>query len=199
MRAIDAMRGVIAALTTVTTAQTAATTAATAAQTGLNTAMAANPIGMVVAAVAALVAGLVAFIGTSAAMSESLDTLENQMAYYDSSDDTISVVFANEPMRLLTYSNNSGFYNETLGSDTYGELQGNEVRIVNDEGVYTVLRTEGVQSDTTLRVTANRIHLVTGCELSKYALVLGSSTENSTKKFRITVDDSGTITATEVS
>ena len=80
MRAIDAMRGVIAALTTVTTAQTAATTAATAAQTGLNTAMAANPIGMVVAAVAALVAGLVAFIGTSAAMSESLDTLENQMA-----------------------------------------------------------------------------------------------------------------------
>ena len=80
IKAIDAVRGVITALTTVTAAQTTATTAATAAQTGLNAAMAANPIGLVVSAVTALVAGLVAFIGTSASMCESLDTLESQMA-----------------------------------------------------------------------------------------------------------------------
>lgn len=95
IRAIDAVRGVIAALTTVTTAQTAATTAATTAQTGLNAAMAANPIGLVVAAVAALVAGLVTFIGTSAAMCESLDTLENQMAETEKQAEESATAFEN--------------------------------------------------------------------------------------------------------
>ena len=35
-------------------------------------------------------------------------------------------------------------------------------------------------------------------EISKYGVIINSSTANSTKKFKITVDDSGNITATEV-
>ena len=119
-------------------------------------------------------------------------------ASYDSSNDKISVVFANGPMRLHTYSNIDGFYNQFSGSSTYEELQGKQVRIVND-GVYTVLWAEGTQSDTTLRVLANKIILLGSCGLSESELILKSSTENSTKRFHITVDDSGTITATEVS
>ena len=120
-------------------------------------------------------------------------------ASYDSSNDTISVVFAKEPLEVLTCSNYDGFYIRTLGSPTYEELQGNQVRIVNDEGVYAVLSTKGVKNDTTLSVGAERIHFYSECGLSKHELILKSSTENSTKQFRITVDDSGTITATEVS
>ena len=117
--------------------------------------------------------------------------------HYYSSDDTISVVFAKEPLKVLTYSNRDGFYVKPLGSATYGELQGNQVRIVNDGGVYTVLSTEGMQSDATLSVSANRISLYG--EFSGHALVLHSSTAGSTKKFRITVDDSGAPTITNES
>ena len=72
-------------------------------------------------------------------------------ARYDSSSDTISVAFANEPLIVRTFSNSDGFYVRTLGEPKYG-----------------------------------------------YEIVLASSTADSTKKFRITVDDSGTISATEV-
>ena len=121
------------------------------------------------------------------------------VASYASSNDRISVVFADEPMKRFTYSNIDGFYNAYSGSNTYGELQGNQVRIVNDEGHYAVLRPEGVQGDITLLVDAERILFYEGCGLSKYELILGSSTKNSRKKFKVTVDDNGTITATEVS
>ena len=121
-------------------------------------------------------------------------------AKYNSSSDTISVVFANEPLKVLTYSNDNGFYNKTLGSPTYGELQGNQVRIINAEGVYTVLSTEGTPDGTTLCVGAGRISIGGSYYgVSKTEMILKSSTAGSTKNFRITVDDSGTITATEVS
>ena len=117
-------------------------------------------------------------------------------AKYDSSADTISVIFANKPLRTLTYKSRNGFYNKTIGSSTYGELQGNQVRIVNDEEVYTALSTEGTQSDAILNVNAEKIHI--DGVFSGFALILSSSTSGSTKKFKITVDDSGTISATEV-
>ena len=117
-------------------------------------------------------------------------------AKYNSSADTISVVFANELLRTMTFENLGGFYNKTLGSSTYAELQGNQVRIINDEGDYTVLSTEGPQSDNTLLVGANKIDI--HGEVSGYALILYSSTAGSTKQFRVTVDDSGTLKATEI-
>lgn len=72
-------------------------------------------------------------------------------AYYNSSDDTVTVAYTDEPLENVTYANVNGFYNTTLGERTY--------------------RTE---------------------------MILQSSTVGSTKKFKITVDDSGTISATEV-
>ena len=117
-------------------------------------------------------------------------------ALYNSSADTISVTFAEEPLAILTYSNRSGFYNKELGSVTYGELQGKKVRIVNDEGVYTVLSVKGEQSNSTLEVGANRISI--SGTISGFEMILNSSTPHSAKKFKITVDDSGTISTTEV-
>ena len=73
-------------------------------------------------------------------------------AAYNSSTDTISIIFSYWPTALYIYSNVNGFYIESL-------------------------RTPKEWSE----------------------LILPSSTSGSTKKFRITVDDSGTITATEVS
>lgn len=120
-------------------------------------------------------------------------------AYYDSSDDTISVTFANEPLNTLTFSNNNGFYNKTLGKITYRELQGSKVRIVNDDNVYAVLSVVGESSNKTLNVLAERISIGgTSYGISTTEIILKSSTSGSTKKFKITVDDSGTISAMKV-
>lgn len=120
-------------------------------------------------------------------------------AYYDSSDDTISVTFANEPLNTLTFSNNNGFYNQTLGTITYRELQGSKVRIVNDDNVYAVLSVVGESSNKTLNVLAERISIGgTSYGISTTEIILKSSTSGSTKKFKITVDDSGVLKATEV-
>ena len=118
-------------------------------------------------------------------------------AGYNSSDDKIFVQFAGEPLILKTFENLDSFYIRTIASSTeYAELQGGQARIFNSEGTYIVLSTEGVQSDSTLRTSADKFSIKG--EIRGYSLVLRSSTKNSTKKFKITVDDSGTISATEV-
>ena len=117
-------------------------------------------------------------------------------ASYDSSTDTISVTFANKPLRINTYENKDGFYYRDLGSPTYAELQGSLMRIGDNDTVYTVLTTEGTSEDNTLRVRAKKISI--DDEFRGKAVVLRSSTDKSTKEFKITVDDSGTIAVTEV-
>ena len=118
-------------------------------------------------------------------------------AYYDSSTDEINVQFAGSPLRFRTFKNLDGFYKKGIEqSSEYIELTGEQARIFNSEGAYIVLATEGVQSDTTLHASANKFYI--NGDIKGYALVLLSSTNNSKKWFRITVDDSGTISATEV-
>ena len=121
-------------------------------------------------------------------------------ASYNSSNDTIAVKFADEPLEFLTYTNNNGLYVRTLGSPTYREVQVSQLRIVNenDKNVYTVLSAEGESSNVTLNVKAHRISILGLCGISETEMILKSSTSGSTKKFKITVDDSGTICATEV-
>ena len=111
-------------------------------------------------------------------------------ASYNSSDDTISVTFAEEPLRILTYSNDNGIYNALLGKITYREVQGNQVRI-GDGSVYAVLYVVEESGDEIISTTADRISFGNGSELSKTALILDSSTEGPPKKFKITVDDNG--------
>lgn len=72
-------------------------------------------------------------------------------AYYKSSDDTVTVVYADEPLVYVTFENRNGFYKQILGKATY-----------------------------------------------RTGMILQSSTVGSTKNFKITVDDSGTISATEL-
>ena len=118
-------------------------------------------------------------------------------AYYDSSTDEINVQFAGSPFRFITFKNLDGFYKKDIvKSSEYIELTGKQARIFNSEGAYIVLATEGVPSDTTLHASANKFSI--NGDIKGYALVLHSSTNNSKKWFRITVDDSGTISATEV-
>ena len=112
-------------------------------------------------------------------------------AFYNSSDDTISVSFAKEPLRRVTFNKTSdGFYKDTLGSSTYEEVQGSQVRITNDNDATAVLMTEGIPGSTTLSVAVEKFS-VSGGEFSGHALILYSSTYGSDKKFKITVDDSG--------
>ena len=119
-------------------------------------------------------------------------------ASYNSSDDTISIRFAEEPLKILTFPNNNGAYVKNVGSTTYGELQGNQVRIFNGNNDYTVLWVEGVSPNVTLGIDANRIAINGIYGMSETEIILKSSTEGSSKNFKITVDDSGTISATEV-
>ena len=119
-------------------------------------------------------------------------------ASYNSSDDTISVRFAEDPLKTLTFPNNNGAYVKNVGSTIYGELQGNQVRILNDNNAYAVLAAEGEFPNVTLDVTAERISILGAYGMSTTEMILKSSTSDSTKKFKITVDDSGTISATEV-
>ena len=119
-------------------------------------------------------------------------------ASYNSSDDTISVRFAEEPLKTLTFSNNNGAYVKNFGSTTYGELQGNQVRIFNGNNDYTVLWVEGASPNVTLGIDANRISINGVYGMSETEMILKSSTEGSSKNFKITVDDSGTISATEI-
>lgn len=120
-------------------------------------------------------------------------------AYYEPSSDTISVTFADEPLRTLTFSNRNGSYIRVLGADTYRELQGSKVRITNDNDVDAVLSVEGEQSDVTLNVGAKRISINGVYGISETEIILHSSTEGNAKTFRITVDDSGKPTFTNLS
>ena len=119
-------------------------------------------------------------------------------ASYNSSDDTISVTFAEDPLKILTFPNNNGAYVKNFGSTTYRELQGNQVRIFNGNNDYTVLSIDGESPNIALDVTAQRITFNGVYGISETEMILKSSTEGSTKKFKITVDDSGTITATDI-
>lgn len=122
-------------------------------------------------------------------------------ASYNSSDDTISVTFANEPLHRLTFNKTpNGFYDSLLGSSTYEEVQGSPVRIFNENNnnIYATLAVEGEFPNVTLSTTANRITINGICGMSETEMILKSSTEGSGKSFKITVDDSGTLSVTEM-
>lgn len=122
-------------------------------------------------------------------------------AWYRSSVDTISVAFANNPLNVITFSNIDGFYNSALGEERYGEVDVNIVRLRNDSALdhYCTLTAEGELPDMTLSIGAKHISLGAFEIANQKELYLTSSTANSSKRFKITVDDSGTISATEVS
>lgn len=123
-------------------------------------------------------------------------------AEHDSSTDKITVCLAKSPYEIETYENLDGYYIRTTGVTSYAELVTNGVRLLvtntNGQNANCLLKAEGTTSDIAFEITAQRLRLDGFEKLTKKELYLESSTTGSTKKFKITVDDSGAISATEV-
>jgi len=94
-------------------------------------------------------------------------------ALYNKSDDSIQIRFANEPTVVEKFSKLTGS-DDPAYCITLGELQASELYATN------------------IRDAQGEIII------DQQTLYLKSSTEGSSKKFKITVDDAGTLTATEV-
>lgn len=109
--------------------------------------------------------------------SVSLNTL------YNHTDGDYSVAEGMSTIASSEYQHVQGKYNIEDSSNTYAHIVGNGTAITARSNAHT------------LDWSGNAWYAGT---VEGKALILPSSTENSTKKFRITVDNSGTITATEV-
>lgn len=123
-------------------------------------------------------------------------------AEHDSSTDKITVCFAGSTKTMETMENLNGYYIKTTGVASYREVVTDVVRLrdmnTNDQNAYCLLKAEGTTSDMAFEITAKRLRLDGFEKLTQKELYLESSTTGSTKKFKITVDDSGTISATKV-
>lgn len=109
--------------------------------------------------------------------SVSLNTL------YNRTDGDYSVAEGMSTIASSKYQHVQGKYNIEDSSNTYAHIVGNGTAITARSNAHT------------LDWSGNAWYAGT---VEGKALILPSSTENSTKKFRITVDDSGALTATEV-
>lgn len=122
-------------------------------------------------------------------------------AQYNSSDDSISIGFSHDPYTIYTFKNLSGSYNSELGELSYSEISARRLRLYdeNNPNIYSVISTSGDSSgDSVIELNADHIAHWGKEILNKKELFLFSSTTDSAKRFKITVDDSGTLTATEV-
>lgn len=120
-------------------------------------------------------------------------------ANYDSSADTVSMRFASEPYTTCTFENQDGVYLNTIAKLSYDEVSCTKLHLYNKD-INSLIYVDGTSlQDTTMTLDTEHINLGYNNEiLNKKELYLYSSTSGSSKKFKITVDDSGAITATEV-
>ena len=117
------------------------------------------------------------------------------------SGDAVYIVFANNPFVEYIYkANENGVYTKDSGVVNKREAcsVGGIVTYDRSTGAYCDLNASGEESDVVFKIGAKHLYLGSYEILNKNELYLNSSTQGSTKKFKITVDDSGTITATEV-
>ena len=112
------------------------------------------------------------------------------------------MIFAESPYRINIKENIDGYYSFSVGNSEFNDLETDTVLLrdtnADDQNAYCSLTAEGTPSDMTLQIGAKHLSLDNFEILNKKELYLESSTTDSTKKFKITVDDSGTITATEI-
>ena len=127
------------------------------------------------------------------------NTKEVIYANYDSSADTVRMCFASAPYATCTFENQNGVYVDTLAKLSYNEVNCTRLRL-NNKDINSLIYVDGTSlQDTTMTFDTEHINLGYNNEiLNKKELYLYSSTSGSSKKFKITVDDSGAITATEV-
>ena len=123
-------------------------------------------------------------------------------AWYDSSTDEVVISFVTEPYVIYRCRNVSGKYSYTLiEKDSFNDCETKILRLFDTDNPdrQSAISASGASvADMTVNINAEHLSLK-GLEiLNKKELILYSSTVDSTKRFRITVDDSGTISATEV-
>lgn len=131
----------------------------------------------------------------------SWNSREVASANYKSSTDEVFIRYAANPYVEYRFENKNGKYVNTLGNATYSNLDTDVLQIHNSDNpnIRSTISSSGAsQDDTTVSIGAEHLSL-NGLEiLNKKELILFSSTADSRKRFKITVNDSGTITATEV-
>ena len=123
-------------------------------------------------------------------------------AWYDSSTDEVVISFVDSPYTVYRCQNVSGKYIHGISeADSFKDCETNILRLF-DEGnpnIYSDISSSGAsQDDMTVGIGAEHLSLKSKEILNRKELILDSSTVNSIKRFRITVDDSGVISATEV-
>lgn len=121
--------------------------------------------------------------------------------------DTLYIVFSAQPYRTMSMTS-SNFYrknslNQVSSEDAFMERLYLTSR--DSESTYGTISCYGINPEKTIELSANHLDLAYGdirasgeALLNRKELILQSSTDSSTKKFKITVDDTGTIKATEV-
>ena len=117
------------------------------------------------------------------------------------SGDSVYIVFATNPfVRYIYKANENGVYTKDSGVvDTRESCSvGGIVTYDRSTGASCTLDASGEESDVAFKIGAKHLYLGSYEILNQNELYLNSSTANSTKKFKITVDDSGTLTATEI-
>lgn len=114
------------------------------------------------------------------------------------SDTEITIIFAGAPFVTYKYIANGGIYNKNIFETSHSDASVSRIDIYNEDGVCIPIWTEGTRSDNTLHISAQRLELDIYEVLNSKELILMSSTPNSSKRFKITVDDTGTLTTTEV-
>ena len=123
-------------------------------------------------------------------------------AWYDSSTDEVVISFVTDPYVIYRCRNVSGEYSYTLREkDSFNDCETKRLCLFNTDNpnIHSAISASGASADD-MTVDTDAEHLsLNGIEiLNKKELILYSSTVDSTKRFRITVDDSGAITATEI-
>lgn len=128
----------------------------------------------------------------------------NKVSYalYDSSTDEVVISFVDRPYVIYRFRNVSGKYSYGLiEKDSFNDCETKMLRLFNTDNPNrqsAIYASEASQDDMTVNISAEHLSLESMEILNQKELILYSSTVNSTKRFRITVDDSGTISATEV-
>lgn len=123
-------------------------------------------------------------------------------ARYDSSTDEVFISFVENPYTVYRCKNASGKYRYDLREAYFFNDCGTKVlRLFDNDNpnIYSSIIASGTSmADTTLDINSEHLGL-NGIEiLNAKELILYSSTTNSIKRFKITVDDTGTISAMEV-
>ena len=147
-----------------------------------------------------MVEAVAAFRNGTASITWELDKVV--YASYNSSTDEVVISFGDNPYTVYRCKNASGKYRYDLREAySFNDCGTKMLRLFDTDNPnrHSVISASGASAaDMTVDISAEHLSLNYLEILNQKELILYSSTVDSTKRFKITVDDSGTISATEV-